>query len=150
MNAASLMKPDPITLSPDDSISTAAKFIMANRYRSLPVVDADGCFLGVFGVNCLLKKVLPKAALMDDGLTNVSFIHETLSDLKERFREVENESISMCMQRDIRTLPPDTPLIETLHTLYNNRASIPVVEEGSCKLLGMISYWNVGERILSA
>jgi hypothetical protein len=33
--------------------------------------------------------------------------------------------------------------------LYNTRASIPVVEPGSCKLLGMISYWELGEKILA-
>jgi CBS domain-containing protein len=150
MTAASLMDPHPTFLRPDDLISTAASFIMENRYRSLPVVDEEGCFLGIFGVNCLLKQVLPKAALIDDGLTNVSFIQETLSDLHERFMEAENKPISMCMQKDVVTLPPDTPLVETLLTLYKLRASIPIVEEGSCKLLGMVSYWDAGEKILSA
>jgi CBS domain-containing protein len=150
MTAASLMDPHPTFLRPDDLISTAARFIMENRYRSLPVVDEEGCFLGIFGVNCLLKQVLPKAALIDNGLTNVSFIQETLSDLHERFMEAENKPVSMCMQKDVVTLPPDTPLVETLLTLYNLRASIPIVEEGSCKLLGMVSYWDAGEKILSA
>ena len=150
MNAASLMDPNPVFLRPEDCISTAAAFIMEKRYRSLPVIDEDRCFLGLFGVNCLLKQVLPKAALIDDGLTNVAFIHETLSDLHDRFREVEDKPISMCMHKDVLTLSPETPLIETLLTLYNQRAAIPIVEDGSCKLLGMISYWDVGEKILSA
>lgn len=151
MTAASIMNRNPDTLCPDDTIATAARYIMEKRYRSLPVVDKDNCFVGIFGVNCLLKLVLPKAALMDNGLTNVAFIRQTLHDLHERFREVENMPISICMHKeDIITVPPDAPLIETLLTLYHNRSSIPVVEDDSCKLLGVISYWDVGEKILSA
>ena len=123
---------------------------MEKRYRSLPVVDEDGCYLGVFGVNCLLKQVLPKAALMEKGLTNVGFIHDSLADLHERLREKEDQPISICMNTDVRTIPPDTPLIETLLILHTQCASIPVVEEGSCKLVGMISYWDVGEKILAS
>jgi CBS domain-containing protein len=54
------------------------------------------------------------------------------------------------MNTNVETVPPDTPLIETLLLLYRTKASIPVVEPGTCKLLGMISYWDVGQHILSA
>ena len=150
MNAASVMNPNPTVLKPTDRISTAAKYIMEKRYRNLPVVDDEGCYLGVFGVNCLLKQVIPKAALMKKGLNNVSFIHESLSDLHERYREVENEPVSSYLNTDVVTVSPDTPLIETLLILHETRTSIPVLEPESCKLLGMISYWDVGERVLLA
>ncbi|MES9900044.1 MAG: CBS domain-containing protein [Sedimenticola sp.] len=150
MNAAAIMDPHPTILRPTDMISTAARFIMEKRYRSLPVVDEHGCYLGMFGVNCLLKQVLPKAALMEKGLTNLSFIHDSLADLHERFNELEDKPVSMCTNKEVETIAPDTPLIETLMLLYTQRASIPVVEPGSCKLLGMISYWDVGKRILAS
>jgi len=144
------MDPRPTVLRPTDLISTAVSYIMKHRYRSLPVVDEDGRYLGVFGVNCLLKQVLPKAVMMQKGLDNVSFIHETLADLHERLREVEDQPISVCMNTEIDTVTPDTPLVETLLLLYNHRNAIPVVERPSGKLVGMISYWDVGEKILSA
>lgn len=150
MTAAMIMLPDPTVLKPTDLISTAARCIMEHRYRSVPVVDEDGCYMGMFGVNCLLRQVLPKAAIMEDGLENVSFIHETLADLHERLREVEDEPVTVCMNTEVETLPPDTPLIKTLLLLYRTKTSIPVVETGTCKLLGMISYWDVGRHILSA
>ena len=150
MTAAMIMLPNPTVLKPTDFISTAARCIMEHRYRSVPVVDEDGCYMGMFGVNCLLRQVLPKAAIMEDGLDNVSFIHETLADLHERLREVEDEPVTVCMNTEVETLPPDTPLIKTLLLLYRTKTSIPVVETGTCKLLGMISYWDVGRHILSA
>ncbi len=54
------------------------------------------------------------------------------------------------MKQDVEVVTPDTPLVETLLVLYRNRTSIPVVDPENNKLLGMISYWDVGEKILSA
>ena len=150
MPASQVMDPNPVTVKPTDLIKTAATHIMQHRYRNLPVVDDDSCYMGVFGVNCLLKLVLPKAAIMEKGLDNISFIHDTLPDLHERLREVENQPIEVCMNTEVETVAPDTPLVETLLILYRTKTSIPVVEPDSCKLLGMISYWDVGEAILSA
>ena len=144
------MDPRPTVLKPTDIIRTAASYIMEHRYRNVPVVDDDGRYLGVFGVNCLLKLVLPKAAIMEQGLTDVSFIQDTLANLHDRLREVEHEPISLCMSTDIATVPPDKPLVETLLILYRTRTSVPVVDPENGKLLGMISYWDVGEKIMAA
>ena len=150
MTAESVMDPNPTVLKPTDTIRTAAAYILDNRYRALPVVDDEGRYLGIFGVNCLLRQVLPKAVMMESGLENVSFIHETLHDLHERLLEVENNPITTCMHSDITTVTPNTPLVETLLLLYRTRISIPVVAPGTGKLVGMISYFDVGEKILRA
>jgi CBS domain-containing protein len=144
------MDPNPTVLKPTDTIKTAAKYIMEHRYRSLPVVDEEGHYLGIFDVNCLLKLVLPKAAVMEPGLDNVGFIQDTLQDLHKRMIEMEGNPISVCMTTDMTTVTPNTPLVETLLLLYRTRASIPVVSPGTGKLMGMISYFDVGEKVLSA
>ncbi|MDX2504397.1 MAG: CBS domain-containing protein [Gammaproteobacteria bacterium] len=149
MTAASIMDPNPAVLKQTNVISTAASYIMEHRYRNLPVVDDDGCYLGIFGVNCLLRLVLPPATL-EKGLDSVSFIHQSLADLHDRLREVQDQPITLCMKAEVETVAPDTPLVETLLILYRTKTSIPVVEPGTCKLLGMISYWDVGEKIISA
>jgi CBS-domain-containing membrane protein len=150
MTAASVMDPNPTVLKPTDIIRTAARYIMEHRYRNLPVVDQEGRYLGTFGVNCLLRLVLPKAAVMEAGLTDLSFVRDTLHDLHERLREAEHQPISVCMNTDITVVRPDTPLVETLRVLYRTRSSLPVVEPDSGRLLGVISYWDVGRKILDA
>lgn len=150
MNASEVMDPEPSTLKPTDSIGYGADIIMHSRYRSLPVVDENFCYVGMFGVNCLLKQVIPKAVLMHKGLENVSFIHESMQDLFDRFNEVKEQPISICLSHDVHPVAPDTPLTETLLQLYETKSSIPVVETGTCKLLGMISYFDVGRKILNA
>ena len=150
MPASEVMNPNPTTLKPTDTIDCAAKCIMDNRYRNIPVVDENFCYLGMFGVNVLLKQVIPKSVFIDKGLKNVSFIHESLEDLYQRFDEIKNQPISKFMNNDVPPVSPDTPLTETLLKLYETRSSIAVVEKGTCKLLGMISYWDVGEKMLNA
>ncbi len=149
MNAAEVMDPHPTFLQATDTIEKGVGFIMSNRYRSIPVVDEHHCYMGMFGVNCLLKQVIPKA-VFHSGLKNVGFIHESLLDLYHRFDEVRHEPISVCITQDILPVSPETPLTETLLQLYETRSSIPVVRQGSCELLGMISYFDVGAKILEA
>ena len=150
MNASEAMNPNPVTLSPTDTIECAANYIMKNRCRNLPVVDENFCYMGMFGVRSLLKQVIPKPVFMPQGLKNVSFIHESFEDLFLRFAEVKDQPISDWMNNEIKPVTPDTPLTETMMQLYKTQSSIPVVEKDSCKLLGMISYWEIGEKILAA
>ena len=150
MTAATLMDPHPKVLRPEDSIIKGIEMVMKYRFRRLPVVDRDWIFQGVFGVSCLLRLALPKAVMMEDGLENIHFVRESLSDLRRRLREVENEPISMCMRQESIQIPPDFPLLETLRELYLARASLPVVDPDSGKLLGIISYFDAGEKIMAA
>lgn len=149
MTAQSVMDPHPVVLHPDDCVYKAADYVMKNRYRRIPVVDDDGRFVGVFGVNCLLRLVLPQAAIMEKGLDSVHFTRETPADLYRRYIENSNKPISVCMDKvDVEIVGPDTPLLEAVLVLYRTKASLPVVDPETRKLLGVISYWDLGEKIL--
>ncbi len=149
MKASDVMDPHPSTLKATDLIETAVNKIMSHRYRAIPVVNEHGCYVGMFSINCLLKQVIPQAVFLH-GLENVSFIHESLLDLYNRFDAVKHEPISICLSEDIKSVGPDTPLTDTMLQLYETRHSIPVIEPNSSKLLGMISYFDVGQKILAA
>ncbi len=149
--AASIMDPNPTVIHPDDKISKAVRYIMQNRYRRLPVVDSAGYFQGVFGVQQVVHLILPKAVKMEKGLKTIPFVRDSLSDLHRRLKEVEDESVSICMHCcDVVTVNPDTALLETLLILYNTRASLPVVAPETNKLVGAISYFDAVEKILAA
>jgi len=148
--ASTIMNPNPTVLHPTDKISMGVHHIMKYRYRRLPVVDDEGHFVGVFGVSCLLRLVLPKAVVMEKGLETAPFVRDSLSDLHRRLKRVEDEPISLCMRFEMATVSPDTPLLETLLTLYKTRASLPVVDPDTGKLVGVISYFDVGEKVLAA
>ena len=150
MTARSVMNPNPAVLRCTDKISLAADHIMAQRCRRLPVIDEDGRYVGVFGINCLLRLVLPQAVVIERGLETASFMKTTLSDLHRRFNEVKDEPITLCIKDDASTIAPDTPLVETLRVLYGHMGSLPVVDPDDGRLLGVVSYWDVGAAILAA
>lgn len=150
MTARLVMNVNPAVLRNTDKISLAAEEIMAHRCRRLPVIDDDGKYVGVFGINCLLRLVLPRALVMEHGLDNAAFVKMTLKDLHQRFIKHMDDPVTICMAEDVRTISPDTPLIETLRILYNHKGSLPVVEPKNGKLVGVVTYWDVGAAILAA
>ncbi len=150
MTASLVMDANPTVLNESDSISTAVDYIMRNRYRNVPVVDDAGRYLGVFGVGCILRLMLPKAIFVQGGESMAGFIRESPSDLHRRFSEIENRPITHCITDEPEVVAPDTPLVETLLTLYKTRSSVPVVEPESGRLVGMISYFDAAATILEA
>ena len=81
MTAQQLMNADPVVLRDTDTIGTAADKILDHRDRSLPVVDKNGRYLGVVGVSCMLRLVLPKTAVATKGLRGVAALSNTLEAL---------------------------------------------------------------------
>jgi len=148
MTARLLMNDRPVTLRRTDRLRDAAEIILTHHFRNVPVVDDAGRYLGVISSNRLLKAILPKAATMDEGMADLSFVKDTLDDLRERWHEAESLPVSELMDTDVRTVTPDTSLTETLLELYRNRTSLPVVEEETGRLVGIVSHWGVGMAVL--
>lgn len=148
MTAKLFMDPEPKVLRDTDTIETAAEQIMAHRYRSLPVVDDQGRYLGIVGVNCMLRLVLPKAVVMDKGLTNVPYMSTALDELRTRLRTVADEPVTTCLDTKATAVDPDTPTLDTLLTLYRTKTALPVVEKQTGRLVGVISYFDVGKKIM--
>jgi CBS-domain-containing membrane protein len=147
--ARDVMDPHPTVLAATDTVGTGIGYVMDKRFRNIPILDAEGHYLGVFGVNCLLRLVLPQAALMEGGLTDISFISDSLKDLRRRLKEFEDQPVTLCLSDEATVIAPDTPLLETLLVLYKTRRSVPVVDPDSRALLGVVSYWDVGRAILA-
>jgi len=146
--ARDVMDPHPTVLAATDTVAKGIGYIMENRFRNVPIVDEQGRYLGVFGVNCLLRLILPQAALMEHGLTDISFVSDSLRDLRKRLKEHEDQPVTICLSDEATVVSPDTPLLETLLILYHSRRSIPVVDPKDRRVLGVVSYWDVGRAIL--
>ncbi len=149
VTAEQLMNRHPVVLRDTDTIGTAAEQIMSHRFRSLPVVDQEGRFLGILGVSCMLRLVLPKAATLKKGLTGLPYLSNSLEDLRDRLNGVIDQPVTVCLDPDVPVVHPDTPMLETLLTLYRTKTALGVVEEKTRRLLGVISYFDVGERIMA-
>lgn len=151
MTAELFMNPEPVVLRTDSTIAQGAEQIMAKQRRSLPVVDENGRFQGMLTANCLLYLCLPTAATMAGGLDSMRYVENSLEDVAERLKRYLEEPIARCLKTEkVVVVHPDTPTIETLLTLYHAKANLPVVEKNTGMLVGMISYFNVGAKIMAA
>ncbi|MCP4288245.1 MAG: CBS domain-containing protein [Gammaproteobacteria bacterium] len=149
MTAKQFMNPNPVIIRASDTIAHGAKQIMAKQRRDLPVVDDEGRFQGMLTANCLLYLVLPKAATMERGLDALPFVQNSLDDLRERLKKYLDKPITLCLKKkDVAVVHPDTPMLETLLILYHAKSNLPVVEKNTGKLVGTISYYNVGAKIM--
>jgi len=149
MTARLCMNPNPVFLRTSDTVARGAELIMSKQRRSLPVVDEEGRYVGMFSANCLLYLVLPQAATMEKGLDSLPYVQNSMNDLRERLKKYLDKPVSLCLKKkDVAVVHPDTPLVETLLTLYKARANLPVVDRVSGRLVGTISYYGIGAKIM--
>ena len=149
MTAKLFMNPDPVVIRPSDTIAYGAEQIMKKQRRDLPVVDEEGRFKGMLTVDCLFYLVLPKAVTIKHGLNALPFVQNFLGDLRKRLKKYLDEPVTLCLKEEnIAVVHPGTPMVETLLTLYQAKANLPVVEKNTGQLVGTISYYNVGAKIM--
>lgn len=144
------MNDRPIVLHRTDRLRDAARLILEHHFRNVPVVDEAGRYLGVVSANRLLGTVLPRVATMEDGLESIPFVRDSLDDLRERWRGVRDLPVTDFLDTGLQTVGPETSNAETVLALYQNRTSLPVVEEETGRLLGIVSHWGVGKAIVGA
>lgn len=147
MTAKTLMNPDPMTLGPSDTVAAAADRILEHHLRHLPVVDEQGRYLGTFSVYSLLKLTLPQAVLDKHGLDNVSFVTEHVSDLARRLGGRRDEPVKNWLDQH-EIAHPHTPAMEVMLLMLHGRTtSVPVVNKENNRLEGIVSFWDVLEKL---
>lgn len=142
MTVSSIMTAKPVTLRADDSVAKAAEILLKNRYLILPVVDGEGRYSGVFDVWDLLALLLPRAATMDDLVPNLGFLGDDLPALQKKLKDIGGQPVGPLARPDLPLLRPDMSPVEALLLFYRHRSTLPVVDEDSGKLVGVMSYWD--------
>ena len=76
-------------------------------------------------------------------------MNDTIEDAQSRFRAVAGNPVGDYTQTDTPVLRPDTPIINAMLFLYRTRTYLPVVDEDTGRLLGVVSTWDLLARIAS-
>ena len=90
-----------------------------------------------------LKERLPEVS----RLMELGFMTDTLEDAHDRFDKVASHPVGKYLQMDTPVLRLDTPVMNAVLYLYRTRSYLPVVDEASGKLLGVVPTWDVLSRI---
>lgn len=145
MTCHALISPPPAVLAKTDSVAHAVEQLVSHRFSTLPVVDAKGHYLGVFGVRELIALLLPRAARLGEELGELNFITDSVDDLKARLGSLGKETVSrhMAAHRSVRA---ETSAVEALLLLYRGDCCLPVVD-GAGKLVGIVTATDAVARI---
>jgi CBS domain-containing protein len=149
----SIMMPQPPVLRRQQTVAEALRLLLDHHLLAVPIVEADGRYFGMFARSKLISLLLPRAVGIMETSTDqgrwldFGYLPDTLDDLRARYQAVAGDPVDRHALLDTPKLRPDTPLMNALLFLYRNRSLLPVVEEGTGKLLGVVSTWDALARI---
>ena len=134
-----VMTTDVATLRPDQPITEAADALAAGRYGAMPVVDADGKFVGILRDDDLIAseaRVHVPTYLMLLG-TSVP-LPGSMKRFEHELHKVAGSTVAEVMDDDPLTVGPDTTLGDVA-TLMHERdiTHVPVVENG--RVVGLVA-----------
>src|SRR5262245_24177437 len=142
MTVRSIMTADPLTLRGDDTVARAAELMLGHRYLILPVVGVDDRYVGVFDMWDLLSLLLPKAATLGELVPDLGFLGDDLPGLRARLDEIGKQPVGPLARPDLPALKPTMSVTEALLLLFRNRSALPVIDEETQRVVGVLSYWD--------
>jgi CBS domain-containing protein len=150
MDCAAIMTKNPLTVREDETVGSAVEKLIAHRYTNLPVVDANGRYVGMFGIHDLLCLLVPRVALAGDLLPNLRFLGDDPGALRRRFADVKARRLGDAADRNAAMLAPDTSEVEAIRLFCQKHTSLAVTERGTGKVVGIVSYWDAIRAISGA
>ena len=142
-----------VKLKPTDKVCDALAIMHEKQIRNLPVVDENDEFVGLFGIRPLIRLLLPKAGKIKFGLKDLSFMPDEVNELYRRLEDVGQKPVADFLEKkkNLTFCKPSTSFPEVFEMLDQSMdSSLPVivVKGKRRKLVGMVSSWDVLERLL--
>lgn len=146
MDCKTMMAPIKTNLFADEPAGKAIDFMVEKHMGLVPVTERDGTFAGLISGDSLMHFMLPKAistmSRIKRGMKHASYLDESAEEMQERLEAVREKTTGELADRNVKTVHPDTPLIDALMLITDKQYVVPVVDEKS-KLLGAISFFSV-------
>jgi CBS domain-containing protein len=147
LKAIDIMTPDPVTLSPETDIRTAATLLLDKKINGAPVVDAKGKLVGVLCQSDLVAQqkqvTMPSVFAMLDGFIALS----SRDDFERELQKIAATNVAQAMTKDPKTVSPQTPLEEIATVMVNEKLyTLPVVDSG--KLVGVVGKEDILRTLL--
>ncbi len=115
----------------------ALRLMLERDVSVLPLCEA-GKWVGLITLTDVLNQIIPMSARIEGGLTDLSFAGDASGLLVDHLKKLSGKLAVDAARRDLPTLRPDHPLLETALQLSQHGSPLPVVDrEGH--LLGMLT-----------
>lgn len=121
------MTREPITVTPDDTLTRALHLTRIHRIRHLPVVGGDGRLSGILSDRDI-RLAMPSPLTVADA---------------ERTEFLERTPIAAVMTREVITVPGDETIENAAKLMYKHRiGSLPVVDSDA-RLVGILTETDI-------
>lgn len=132
------------TLYENAPLHKAVSIITSKRLAALPVINEQGKFVGIIGVNGLLELLLPQAvrsALAEDGdnVPDLSFMDDNMAELKNRLTHMAETPVGTLAKRDAAVIYPDSPVMEAVLLLLRGEDEVAMIDRETHKFICMVS-----------
>lgn len=132
--AGDVMTPNPHTIPATASLAQAALVMAEHDHKRLPVVDGEGRLVGMLSRSDVLQTVANNFATSAEVLPGTG-----LGSAK---------TVGEVMVRDVPTVTPATPLIETLDRILSTPRRRAVVIDNERRVIGIISDGDILRRAM--
>ncbi|MBA4357683.1 MAG: hypothetical protein C0405_08170 [Desulfovibrio sp.] len=148
LKAIDIMTPNPVTLSPETDIRTAATLLLERKINGAPVVDAQGKLVGVLCQSDLVAQqkqvTLPSVFALLDGFIALS----SRDDFEREIKKIAATKVAEAMTPDPHTVSPQTPIDEIATVMVNEKLfTLPVVDGG--RLVGVVGKEDILRTLLT-
>lgn len=126
------------SLNENDTVIEATRRMLGARVADLPAVDDQGRLKGMFRLDCVLAHLLPKGALVGEGLQDLAFMRDDVGHLRTRMREIADRPVRDFLVEPSHTVHPGTSPVEIILLLFKGQNNVPVVDQDG-RLVGMAS-----------
>ena len=139
MQAYDVMTHKVFTASPQTTVEQLATLMIENHISALPIVDENSHIVGLVSEGDLMRRV------EGADMKQPSWWLELFSGEKNTsadFVKAKGQHAGDIMTKEVRTIPPETPVGEIAEILEGNKIKrMPVVENG--RLVGIVSRANL-------
>ena len=149
VKARDIMTRKVISVSPETAVTKAAKIMLDNFVNGMPVVDSDGCLVGIICQSDLIaqQKQLPLPSVFTILDSVIPLFSQ--KNLESEVQKIIATTVSKAMTPDPITIGPESSLEEIAKLMVDKKLhTLPVVKQG--KLIGIVGKEDVLRTLLSA
>lgn len=145
---ADIMTPDPVTASPETSVTDAARLMVESRIGALPVVDG-GELVGIVSEGDLIHQDVKLEFPTYIQLLNGFIMYPpSVTKFDNEFRKAVAAKVADVMTENPLTIDADASLSDAATLLVERDVSrLPVLKEG--RLVGIVSKSDLVRSLLS-
>ncbi|HBF34200.1 TPA: hypothetical protein DDW35_06515 [Candidatus Sumerlaeota bacterium] len=142
--AADLITPYEFNANPDMTLRQVVQVMVNCREEGLPVIDADGDFLGDLSTRMVIEVGLPKYMNL---ISNPNILTE-FEPFEAFYKKEDSVKASEIMNSNVLRLPPETPVEIVAHEMLAKRCERAYIVEDK-KLLGIVYRKDIVRKVLN-